>query len=209
AALTLDWSNTGSTAGQLLGYNATDSSGAVTVGAGNDTIVFNDTAGGPYTATVASGTYTSGSSLASAIQNALNDKSATGSTVNDFVVNYNSSTNKFDIETSNTDAGLAINWTGVGSGTFNQSQIGFGVGSFNVTTSTATTATSSSSVSIDGQSDNTVVANYYSFNNNYLNDKYILRALNFEQQSLQNNDSGRAQQSIKYTTDLSAAVSQF
>src|SRR5208283_5140713 len=81
------------------------------------------------------------------------------------------------------------------------------VASSPVTTNPAT-ATSSSSVSIDGQSDNTVVANYYSFNNNYLNDKYILRALNFEQQSLKNNDSGRVQQAIQYTSDLTASVSQ-
>ena len=210
--LTLDWSNTGSTAGQLLGYNSTDESGAVTIGAGNNnTIVYNDNGGvaaDNMTATIAAGTYTSGAALATAIQTALNTAVGAGTKVTDFSVKYDASTNKFSISTptGSADNAATIEW---GSGSVNAAQLGFSGASTTVNAGGgAGTATSASSVTLEGKSDNTVVANYYSFNNNYLNDKYILRALNFEQQSLQNNDSGRVQQSIKYTTDLSAAVSQ-
>jgi flagellin-like hook-associated protein FlgL len=70
------------------------------------------------------------------------------------------------------------------------------------------TATAGSVVSFDGQSDNPVLANYYSFNNNYLNDTNILRALNFENQSLINNNIGRIGQSLQYLSDLTGTVSQ-
>lgn len=41
-------------------------------------------------------------------------------------------------------------------------------------------------------------ANYYSFNNNYLNEKYYLRALHFLKVALENNDQGRIQKAVDY-----------
>lgn len=40
--------------------------------------------------------------------------------------------------------------------------------------------------------------NFYSFNNNYLNGNYYLRALYFLKVSLENNDQGRIQKAVKY-----------
>lgn len=40
--------------------------------------------------------------------------------------------------------------------------------------------------------------NYYSFNNNYLNENYYLRAFHFLKVALENNDQGRIQKSVEY-----------
>lgn len=40
--------------------------------------------------------------------------------------------------------------------------------------------------------------NYYSFNNNYLNENYYLRALHFLKVALENNDQGRIQKAVDY-----------
>ncbi len=40
--------------------------------------------------------------------------------------------------------------------------------------------------------------NYYSFNNNYLNENYYLRALHFLKVALENNDQGRIQKAVGY-----------
>ncbi|MDI1471786.1 flagellar hook-associated protein FlgL [Thermodesulfovibrio sp. 1176] len=40
--------------------------------------------------------------------------------------------------------------------------------------------------------------NYYSFNNNYLNENYYLRALHFLKVALENNDQGRIQKAVAY-----------
>ncbi|WP_219995012.1 hypothetical protein, partial [Thermodesulfovibrio sp. Kuro-1] len=40
--------------------------------------------------------------------------------------------------------------------------------------------------------------NYYSFNNNYLNENYYLRALYFLKVALENNDQGRIQKAVDY-----------
>uniref|UniRef100_A0A7C4EMZ4 Flagellar hook-associated protein 3 n=1 Tax=Thermodesulfovibrio aggregans TaxID=86166 RepID=A0A7C4EMZ4_9BACT len=41
-------------------------------------------------------------------------------------------------------------------------------------------------------------SNYYSFNNNYLNENYYLRALHFLKVALENNDQGRIQKAVDY-----------
>lgn len=51
-------------------------------------------------------------------------------------------------------------------------------------------------------------ANYYSFNNNYLNEKYMLRALHFLKTSLEANDVGRVQKSLGYISRISDKLSQ-
>jgi flagellin-like hook-associated protein FlgL len=209
--LTLNWSNSSSTARQLLGFNTTDESAGLTIGAGNDTIVYNANAGAAgdnMTATINPGTYTTGADLAAAIQTALNSAVGGGTAISDFVVNYDTSTNKFNISTptGSLDSQVTINWN---SGLLSAAQLGFSGASTTVNAGGgAGTATSGTSVSLNDTSDNSVLANYYSFNNNYLNDNNILRALNFLKVSLQNNDSGRVQQAIQYTGDLSSTVSE-
>lgn len=46
-------------------------------------------------------------------------------------------------------------------------------------------------------------SNYYSFNNNYLNEKYYLRALHFLKVALENNDQGRIQKAVDYFDKIS------
>ncbi|MBF0558728.1 MAG: flagellar hook-associated protein FlgL [Nitrospirae bacterium] len=193
----LDWSNSSSTSRQLLGYNATDESTALAVNSGSNTIVFNDGVL-DRTATIASGIYTSGGALASAIQTALN--SAPSSTITDFVVKYDTATNTFSVSTSGAEVA-----TIKGTGTIALAQLGFTSGA--TVNKNGISAPTASSVSLDGHSDNSVLANYYSFNNNYLNDNNILRALNFLNVSLEQSDTGRIEQAIQYTDDLGGAVS--
>lgn len=45
--------------------------------------------------------------------------------------------------------------------------------------------------------------NYYSFNNNYLNENYYLRALHFLKVALENNDQGRIQKAVGYFDQIS------
>ncbi|GAB6183179.1 flagellar hook-associated protein FlgL [Thermodesulfovibrio hydrogeniphilus] len=45
--------------------------------------------------------------------------------------------------------------------------------------------------------------NYYSFNNNYLNENYYLRALYFLKVALENNDQGRIQAAVGYIDNIS------
>ena len=52
-------------------------------------------------------------------------------------------------------------------------------------------------------------ANYYSFNNNYLNGNNILRALNFLKVSLESNDTGRIQKALDYIGNTMDNVSQY
>src|SRR5208337_1495944 len=146
------------------------------------------------TAAIARGTYTP-DQLATAITNALNAAATAAGKTDTYNVAYDSNTDKFAITNNagNPDS-LDLMWSN--SSSTAQTLLGYNAVD-------DTIAAGSSDVS-----DNSVLANYYSFNNNYLNDKYILRALNFEQQSLKNNDSGRVQQAIQYTSDLTASVSQ-
>ena len=164
-----------------------------TNGVANNQIVV--TVGGTQeTATIARGTYTH-DQLAAAIETSLNNAAAAAGTTDAYNVTYDPNAQKFTIENNAGNHALDLLWSNASSTA--QTLLGYSAVDKN------NIAAGASDVS-----DNSVVANYYSFNNNYLNDKYILRALNFEQVSLQNNDSGRAQQAIKYTTDLSGAVSQ-
>ncbi|MFO0753394.1 MAG: hypothetical protein U0411_08730 [Thermodesulfovibrionales bacterium] len=51
-------------------------------------------------------------------------------------------------------------------------------------------------------------SNYYSFNNNYLNENNIVRALSFLKVSLENNDAGRIEKAIDYLDTLMEKVFQ-
>ncbi len=176
-------------------------------GVANNQIQISVNVGGiptPETVTIPPGTYTNSGSvppltsdLALAMQNALNTAVAAAGGADTYSVTYDPNAKKFNITgtVGNADA-LTLKWSD--SGSTAQQLLGFN----------ATDSTIGVGDTTPVPSDNSVLANYYSFNNNYLNDKYILRAMNFEQQSLQNNDSGRVQQAIQYTSDLSAAVSQ-
>ncbi len=191
--LTLDWSNAGSTARQVLGYNATDESGALTINSGSNTIVYNN--GGNMTATISPGTYTSGTALATAMENALNNAVGGGTAIKDFAVNYDASTNTFSISTSGAETATL---SGTGSVTLAQ----FGLTSGSTINKNGISGPAASPVFFNGQSDNPVLDNYYNFNNNYLNGTNILRALNFETVCLQNNQTGRASASLTYLQDL-------
>ncbi|MCC6345931.1 MAG: hypothetical protein IT388_01950, partial [Nitrospirales bacterium] len=50
--------------------------------------------------------------------------------------------------------------------------------------------------------------NYYSFNNNYLNENNIVRAISFLKVSLENNDAGRVEKAIDYLDKLMEKVFQ-
>ncbi|WP_353686577.1 flagellar hook-associated protein FlgL [Thermodesulfovibrio sp. 3462-1] len=48
--------------------------------------------------------------------------------------------------------------------------------------------------------------NYYSFNNNYLNENYYLRALHFLKVALENNDQGRIQKAVGYLDKIADSL---
>ena len=203
----LSYNDAGTDNNMTLGTNITNYN-YITQASANDSIVIDDGTNGGVannqivvkvggtqeTATIARGTYTPGQ-LATAIANALDAAATAAGKADTYNVAYDPNADKFAImnKAGNPDT-LDLLWSN--SSSTAQTLLGYG-------DADDTIAAGSSDVS-----NNSVLANYYSFNNNYLNDKYILRALNFEQQSLQNNDSGRVQQAIQYTSDLSVAVSQ-
>ena|GEM_PF-6064746 len=158
----------------------------------NNKIIFQENGGANITATIASGTYTH-DQLATALATALTN--APGA-VNTYTASYDPNAGKFII--NNTAGGAAFKFLWSNASTTAAQVLG------NNQTDSSVYAAGTTDIT----SNNPVLDNYYSFNNNYLNDKYILRALNFEQVSLQNNDVGRAQQAIQYTSDLSGAVSR-
>ena len=177
----------GGTNGNIANNNGTNDNIA------NNQIVVN-VGGQQETATIARGTYTP-DQLSTAIANALDAAATAAGKTDTYNVAYDPNADKFTItnKAGNHDT-LDLLWSN--SSSTAQTLLGYNAVS-------DTIAAGSSSVS-----NNSVLANYYSFNNNYLNDKYILRALNFEQQSLQNNAPGRTQQAIQYTSDLVGTVSQ-
>ena len=164
----------------------------------NNQIVVQETGYAAQTMSIDPGTYTA-NQLAADIETKLNNIAAADASGNTYSVTYDTNAEKFKIDQTNA-AGVAVNFEWSNSSTTAAQLLGFNT----ATTTNASIAAGGGSV----QSDNSVLANYYSFNNNYLNDKYILRALNFEQVSLQNGDTGRVQQAIQYTSDLVGAVSQ-
>ncbi len=207
----LSYNDAGTNDNMTLATNITNYNYIETQASGNNSIVIDDgrngniannqivvTVGGTQeTATIARGTYTH-DQLATAVAAALNNAAnAAGVAGTPYTVSYDTNAEKFTItNTGNTP--LDLLWSN--SASTAQTLLGYNA----VDTTIAANLPGSTS----DTSNNSVVANYYSFNNNYLNDNYVLRALNFEQQSLQNGDSGRVQQAIQYTSDLSAAVSQ-
>ncbi|MGO9016485.1 MAG: flagellin hook IN motif-containing protein [Dissulfurispiraceae bacterium] len=164
----------------------------------NNQIVVQETGYAAQTMSIDPGTYTA-NQLAADIETNLNKIATADGSGNTYSVSYDTNSEKFKIDQTNA-AGVGVNFEWGNANTTAAQLLGFNT----ATTTNASIQAGGGSV----QSDNTVLANYYSFNNNYLNDKYILRALNFEQVSLQNGDDGRAQQAIQYTSDLSAVVSQ-
>ncbi len=168
-------------------------------GIANNKIVVEETGFASQPVAIARGTYTR-DQLAVAIQNALNSAAnPDGANTNAYSVTFDPNAMKFKIaQTNATGVAVTFQWNSLNTTT--AQLLGF-----------SPAMTINSGIAAGGgsvQSDNSVLANYYSFNNNYLNDKYVLRALNFENQSLLNNDSGRIGQSIKYMDDLTDIVSQ-
>jgi flagellin-like hook-associated protein FlgL len=161
-------------------------------GVANNQIVFQENGGSNITAKIARGTYTP-DQLAAAVASALTN--ATGA-VNTYTASYDSNTGKFII--NNTAGGDTFKFLWSNASSTATTLLG------NNQTDSATFAAGTTGIA----SNNAVLANYYSFNNNYLNDNNILRALNFLNVSLQNNDSGRIGQAIQYTSDLSDVVSE-
>jgi flagellar hook protein FlgE len=105
----VSWSNSTSTASNMLGYA---NSGGIVFDTTNNTIDFYDAttpagAGTNYTATIPAGTYTSGDALATAMQNALNG-TAFG---NNFTVTFDSTTKELSIKNAGVDS-VSINWNG-------------------------------------------------------------------------------------------------
>src|SRR5208283_434663 len=119
------------------------------------------------------GTYTP-DQLTADIAQKLNAVAAADGSGNNFSVTFDPNANKFQIKQTNAASLVAVNFQWDSSNTTAAQILGFNP----ATTTNANIAAGGGSV----ESDNSVLANYYNFNNNYLNDKYILRALNFENQ---------------------------
>ncbi len=143
------------------------------------------------TATVTPGTY-SATQLAAAIKTALEAATASANT---YAVAYDPNARKFTITSNgaNLDT-LTLYWSNTASTA--RQLLGYNAADVNV-------APGSSDVS-----NNAVLANYYSFNNNYLNQNNILRALNFLKVSLESNDAGRIGKAIGYVNTVSEKVYQ-
>ncbi|MBF0505270.1 MAG: hypothetical protein HQL09_00390 [Nitrospirae bacterium] len=199
----------GDTASAVLGYTAGSGYAVpaavfdITAAQGNNKIVFADGLGHNVTATIADNAAYTVAGLATAVQNAMNAAENTKlGTVGKTYYQADATTVPGQITITNlTGSAVTLNQTG------DTASTGLGLTSYVVPANSGALTGAVASAPTD-QSDNAVLANYYSFNNNYLNDKYILRALNFEKISLQNNDNGRVSQSLKYIGDLTEAVSQ-
>jgi flagellar hook-associated protein 3 FlgL len=167
----------------------------------NDDIVINNSNNQIYikegavngTAVITQGTYTP-TQLGTAIKSAL--ESATAS-ANTYTVSYSSATKKFTIasDAGNADA-LDLLWSSTN--TKAAQLLGFD------TVDTTGIGAGGSDIS-----DFSVLnSNYYSFNNNYLNDNNVLRALHFLKVSLEMNDVGRIQKALDYINKVAEKVYQ-
>lgn len=191
--------NLSGTQNMVLGTNVTNYN-YITESTANDSIVIGSTNnaisiienGVPATAVIAEGTYTA-NQLTAAIKNALEGATVSG---NLYTVTYDQATRKFNIA-SNAGNPHNLNLQWADSTTTARQLLGFdavntpafGAGGYDV-------------------SDNPVLANYYSYNNNYLNDNYVLRAIYYLKTSLESNDTGRIQKAISYISKASEKVSQ-
>lgn len=188
------------TTNMTLGTNITNYN-YITDLTSNDDIVINNSNNQVYikegavngTAAISQGTYTP-TQLTSAIKSAL--ESATAST-NAYTVSYNSVTKKFTItsDAGNTDS-LDLLWSSTN--TKAAQLLGF-----DAVDTTGITAGNSDT------SDYSVLnSNYYSFNNNYLNENNILRTIHFLKVALEMNDAGRIQKAIDYVGKVAEKVYQ-
>ncbi|MCL5062514.1 MAG: flagellar hook-associated protein FlgL [Nitrospiraceae bacterium] len=166
-------------------------------------------------ATIAAGTYTA-DTLARAVKTAL--EGATAST-NTYTIAYDSTNKKFKIisNTGNTDT-LALLWSHAN--TTAETVLGFdAVDTTGIAATGSDTSDNQLTYSIQNQTLGTNItnynyitdpsnANYYNFNNNYLNENNILRAFHFLKASLENNDTWRAEKAIDYINKVSEKLSQ-
>ncbi|HAK89959.1 MAG TPA: flagellar hook-associated protein 3 [Nitrospiraceae bacterium] len=178
----------------------------------NDTI---QDAGEVATATISTGTYTA-DQLAGAVKAALEGTTAS---TNTYTVAYDSTNKKFKIISDNGNANdLALLWSD--SNTTAATVLGFdATDTTGITDNDYDTSDNALSYGVQNQTLGTDIANYnyitnpsndnyYSFNNNYLNETNILRALNFLKVSLENNDAGRVEKAIDYLTKTSDRLFQ-
>ncbi|MBI5212797.1 MAG: flagellar hook-associated protein FlgL [Nitrospirae bacterium] len=189
------------------------SNDTITIDSNNNTIIFND--GADRTATLSSGTYTA-DTLAREIKRAM--EAANGS-ADTYTVAYDSTNKKFKLINDSTNAN-AIDILWENSSTTAESVLGFDATDHSsIAVNSSTTSDNALSYGVQNQTLGTDITNYnyitnpsnnnyYSFNNNYLNETNILRALNFLKVSLENDDAGRVQKAIDYLTKTSDRLFQ-
>ncbi len=196
------------------------SNDTITISSTNNTIVFND--GADRTATLTSGTYTA-DTLASEIKRAMEAANVGADT---YTVAYDSTNKKFKIINNGPANAIDILWEN--SSTTAETVLGFDATDHSsIAVGSSTTSDTAVSYGVQNQTLGTDITNYnyitnpvdpadptqsnpnfYSFNNNYLNETNILRALNFLKLSLENNDAGRLQKAIDYLTKTSDRLFQ-
>jgi flagellar hook-associated protein 3 len=231
--LDLAWEDSSTTAAGLLGFSTSNH-----VAINSPTTVGGTIAPGfiPYTivkgvndqisisegslnanAVIPAGTYATQDDLAAALKNAL--QSATSST-NTYSVVYDPTTvpPSFRISSmpGNADT-LTLKWTD--SNTTAAVAFGFNTAADSTFPPTAAISDNALTYGVQNMNLGTDITNYnyitdpsnknyYSFNNNYLNSGSMLRALNFLQLSLENNDPGRVSKALDYLSNISDRLSQ-
>jgi flagellar hook-associated protein 3 FlgL len=167
------------------------------------------------TAIIATGTYTV-DTLARAVKTALEGATASNNT---YTVAYDSTNKKFKIisDDTNTDT-LSLLWSNAN--TTAKTVLGFdAVDTTGITAGGSDTSDNQLTYSIQNQTLGTNItnynyitdpsnSNYYSFNNNYLNENNVLRAIHFLKASLENNDPGRIQKALDYISKVSEKLYQ-
>ncbi len=225
-SLDILWSNAGSSAANIMGFSANDTtinppgsvaSNIAMAGPFNISLGINDSLAikegtNAKIINIPPGSYT-GSQMATVLKTALENGTASGNT---YDVTYDSAAQLFRITgTPGNSDQLDLLWTEPG--TTAGATLGFNVNSSVLSGTTAgdkalTYGFQSNNFGTDITNYNYITdtsnPNYYSFNNNYLNGKYALRALNFLKASLENNDQGRIEKAIDYLEKVSGTVSQ-
>jgi flagellin-like hook-associated protein FlgL len=166
-------------------------------------------------ATIATGAYTA-DTLARAVKTALEGATVSANT---YTVAYDSTNKKFKIIS---DAGnphtLDLLWSHAN--TTAETVLGFdatdttgiAAGSSDTSDTALTYSVQNQTLGTDITNYNYITdpanSNYYSFNNNYLNENNILRALHFLQASLEKGDAGRVQKAVDYLDKTSEKLFQ-
>ncbi len=116
----------------------------------NNQIIFQEDNGSGYTsditATIADGVYQTGNDLARAVETALETASAANGKSRDYVVSFNSNTNKLEIQEAGTLAHLKMRWDQAGS----TARDALGFTSHNESVITPSSSSLNASITIDG-----------------------------------------------------------